>query len=110
MEKLGRPLKIEELGTVQTANLPPEVFNAVNGLIAAHWDGHQAVVRQEEIVNAIIYEWNQRSGPTTITRREIFDRHYLDFEAAYSQFGWHVYYDKPAYNENYAPNFQFKRA
>ena len=39
---------------------------------------------------------------------QIFRSKWLDVEPLYRSNGWTVIYDKPAYNEDYEPTFEFK--
>ena len=84
--QLDRPMKPDELGIVQENALPGVVFNAINKLIAANWTGNAARVLQKDIVTGIIQEWRNQGQPgfyPVISRDDVYDRHYLDFEEAY---------------------------
>jgi hypothetical protein len=76
---------------------------AVNELIAAKWDGKRAVLTQREVVIAVLVKL------PGVTREEIFDLRYLDFEDVYREAGWTVSYDKPDYTDVSEPTFTFTR-
>lgn len=97
---MTKPISPNEVGGVQRDNIPAEVFEAVNKLIAKKWTGSSATVKQEEILDAL--------GEFGIWRDHAFDRGYLNFEEAYREQGWEVEYDKPGYNESYGAFFVFK--
>lgn len=90
------PIKPSEIRAAKRASIPDEVFAAFNEAIARSWDGHQAIVRQDEVTEAIVRAMH-------IPRDELFRRHLLDVEEAYRADGWDVKYDKPGYNETYHP-------
>lgn len=99
---MTKPISPDEVGQVQRDNIPPEVFEVVNKLIATKWSGSSATIKQEEILEAL--------AEFGIWRDYAFDRGYLNFEEAYRAQGWKVEYDKPGYNESYGAFFVFKRA
>lgn len=94
-----KPITPEEIQ--EEATMPDAVITVVNDLIRIHWDGDQAVILQKDIVSTLMDEMK-------ITRKEIFDKKYLNIEATYKKAGWTVSYDKPGYNESYQPSFTFK--
>lgn len=86
---------------------PPEVFDAFNELIEKNWTaGGVATFTQEAVVTLILGKLLIRANAT---REKIYVNKWLDVEDAYRQKGWDVNYDKPGYNESYAPTFTFKR-
>ena len=87
--------------------IPDLIIEAVNKLIQEKWDGKRAVIKQCEILDRIV-NTNQDS-PNYLTRGEIFEKHFLDFENLYRAEGWNVDYDKPAYCETYEPYFTFTK-
>jgi len=44
-----------------------------------------------------------------LERSVLFAKRYFDIEEIYRQVGWEVYYDRPAYNEDYKPTFIFSK-
>lgn len=83
--------------------IPPVVIQAVNNLLMKEYRGGSVTILQD----AIIKEIKNLDG--TITKDQIYDNKWLDFESLYRQNGWSVEYDKPAYNETYAAKFIFKK-
>ena len=97
-----KPISPDELVKKKKEEFPNIVIAVVNELIAEKWDGHEAKIYQDTIVDKII-------GNSTYTRKEIFNLHLLDFEDLYRERGWDVIYDKPGYCESYEPYFVFKK-
>jgi hypothetical protein len=96
------PITPKEVEATKSGLIPDEVFQIFNALIARDWDGHKAIVKQNEVVERVCQT-------LAISRMDAFDRHLLDVEAAYRSAGWDVEYDKPAYNESYEAFFTFKK-
>lgn len=87
--------------------LPDEVISAVNRLLSQKFDGRNSVeFYQHEVIKAIKHEF-MLSREQKVTRAEIFENQWLDFEPVFRKSGWRVYYDKPGYNESYEPTFTF---
>ena len=86
--------------------IPDFVIEAVNQLIMENWDGHEAIILQDDIMDIVSSNDADDGKPS---RREIFDKGWLDFEPLYREKGWNVEYDKPAYYEFYEPRFIFKK-
>lgn len=84
------------------SKIEADVEHVVDNLLQKRWDGRAAVLTQQEIVSALM----DKMG---VNRQYIFDQKFLDFEQAYRDAGWHVYYDKPGYNESYEPTFTFTK-
>lgn len=97
-----RPIKPEEVRARRIDFIPSIIFETINTMICEKFDGKSATLKQEDILNRVC---NESSG---LTRREIFDKHYLDIEPFYQEQGWKVEYDKPGYNESYPATFTFK--
>src|SRR4051812_37723826 len=81
---------------------PDLVIQTWNRIIAKKFTAGRAHIGQDEIADAI-------AEATGVTRREVFDNHWLDVEEIYRAQGWEVEYDKPAYNESYEANFTFRQ-
>lgn len=97
------PIKPSEVGKHQLVLLPDFVMEAFNGMIASRCVNGRAKFTQDEVITAII------ACCTTqlITRKMVFDNHWLDIEAAYREMGWKVEYTKPDYTESFDPYFEF---
>jgi len=83
--------------------IPDFVMEAFNSLIAKNFDGHDATIKQEEVLQVIL-----ANSPEGTTSDMVFDEHWLDVEDIFKKAGWQVDYDKPAYNETYEPTFTFR--
>jgi hypothetical protein len=105
---MKQPIKPEELTTLKRHQLPDEVIDACNELIALKWTGSCSTFTQDKFIDTILQK-RKENGRSEITRTEIFDRHYLDIEDIYKEEGWLVEYDKPAYNESYPASFTFRK-
>lgn len=85
--------------------IPEYVIESVNELLKKKFrDIDDTIyIKQDELIKLIL-------DKSSIKREEIFDNHYLDFEALYEKYGWEVSYDKPGYDESYTPNWKFSKA
>lgn len=86
--------------------IPDFIIEAVNQLIMEKWTGDEAIILQDDILDIVS---SDDPDDDKVSRQEVFDRHWLDFEDLYREKGWDVEYDKPAYNEFYKAKFIFKR-
>jgi hypothetical protein len=93
------PISPDDIAKAKSENIPDEVFEVVNRLLALKYTHGRATILQEDIV----FELCERG----LSRNVIFNKGYLNFEEAYRSKGWNVKYDKPAYCEDYAANFVF---
>jgi hypothetical protein len=99
----ANPITPDEVLALKTSTLPPEVFEVFNQLIAANWNGAAAIVAQKDVVAAI-------RKKLRISREQVYERNLLEVEECYWAAGWHVEYDKPAFNEPYyEPTFTFRK-
>jgi hypothetical protein len=99
-----KPFSPEEARKHKISNIPDEVINVVNRLIAKNLSGRttvSATVKQDDIVNGII------AAIPDCTRETIYSNGWLDFEPIFEGAGWKVVYDKPAYCEDYPATFKF---
>ena len=96
----ARPISPHEALELKQANIPDVVINTVNRLIAENIRYGYATLYQKDIVKELV-----ASG---LNRREIFDKHWLDFEDMYREAGWEVTYDSPGFNETYDETFKFE--
>lgn len=85
--------------------IPDFIIETVNKLIVEKWDGEKAIILQDDIMDIVSSNDPDIDKPS---RREVFDKGWLDFEPLYRERGWNVEYDKPGYNEFYKANFIFK--
>ena len=98
---MSGPIRPEDVSGQKAAQIPAKVFDVFNQLIARDWNGHSAIVRQDEVVRLLESEGFDRA--------RIFAEHLLDVESSYRAEGWDVVYDKPGFNESYPATFQFSK-
>lgn len=85
--------------------IPDFIIETVNKLIVEKWDGDEAVILQDDIMDIVSSNDPDNDKPS---RQEVFDKGWLDFEPLYRERGWSVEYDKPGFNESYKAKFIFK--
>lgn len=83
-------------------NIPDKVIEIFNEEIQKEWNGHSAVIVQNDIVKRLVQE-------TDFTSDEIFHKGYFDIEDIFIKAGREVEYDKPSYHESYAATFIFRK-
>jgi len=94
--KKGVPISPKDIPAAKAVVIPPEVFDAVNELLAAKCVNGGAIIKQHEIADAI----KEKLGECKME--------WLNFEEVYREAGWGVKYDKPAYCETYDAFFEFR--
>lgn len=101
---MSGPIKPHQVQKKKREAIPEEVFQVFNDLISQNWDGSSATVLQKDAAAAV-------AKALKITKSELYDRHLLDVESAYTKAGWHVKYDKPVYygGEDFEPYFCFSK-
>jgi hypothetical protein len=97
-----KPIRPKEVSRKKKASIPYAVFEAFNELVTENYDPNSrcAIVRQDDVVNRIVQKEH--------SRKEVFDKGWLDIEEIYAKHGWKVEYDSPAYNESYPSTFRFQ--
>ena len=98
---MTKPISPDEVATTKLKNIPDEVIEAFNEIIAQNFSRSCSNFKQKDVVKLIMIRL------VAIDRQTIFDNGWLDVEDIYREAGWKVEYDKPAYNEDYEPNFTF---
>lgn len=83
-----KPISPNEIMSNLDKIIPPVVITAINNLLKKKFRGSKTKIEQNEIISEII------SLDNAITRDEIFDNKWLDFEEIYSKNGWDVKYNK----------------
>ena len=110
MENKILPIKPEDVVKERAKFIPDEVFKAFNTLIARNWNGSSSTFKQEDVITLILdYKCFEEDRHRTIYKKVIYEQHLFDVEDIYREIEWKVYYDKPAYNESYAPTFCFSK-
>ncbi len=91
-----KPLSPAELKVAKESALPDAVFEVVNLLLTK-----STIVRQCDVMEMLTKKFG-------VTREQVFEEKWLDFEGAYRRRGWDVAYDKPGFNESsYEPFWKF---
>lgn len=88
--------------------MPSFVFEVVNKLITDELiatNSSECAIKQNDIIKALIA--HQEVKGVQITRDEIFEKGWLNFEPHYKKAGWKVRYDRPSYNDSYDAYFEF---
>lgn len=88
-------------------SFPDEVIQVVNGLLAERGRASSYITFNQDEVLERLESLFMEIG-VAFSRREAFDRHWLDFEDAYRAQGWDVEFDKPGYCESYKAHWIFK--
>ena len=99
------PISPAEAEKAHRGTIPDSIIDAFNKLIVKHYKPilKEAVVKQDEVLDMVCGD----PDCGRLTRTEVFDNNWLDVEDIYREQGWHVTYDKPAYNETYDAYFVF---
>lgn len=74
--------------------IPDFIIETVNKLIVEKWDGDKAIILQDDIMDIVSSNDPDINKPS---RREVFDKGWLDFESLYREKGWDVEYDEHRY-------------
>lgn len=96
-----KPIKPSDIATAKQTAIPEVVIEVINNLLALKFSNGRATIYQKDIVNSLL-----KNGD--ISKDEIFNLGYLNFEEIYREQGWKVTYDKPGYGESYDAFFEFK--
>ena len=101
------PITPREARKQMISSIPPEIIKIFNDMIAEKASGRGRVrvnLLQCDIVKRI------EETHTSITRKLIFEKHWLDVEPLFEKAGWKVRYDKPCYygGDNYEANYTFE--
>mgnify|MGYP003512507362 CR=1 FL=1 len=97
---MSKPITPAEVVDKKKEQLPNEVIDAFNALIAANITNGRARIRVEDIITLIKLKLG-------VTREQVYEKHYLDVEDIYREVGWKVEYDQPGYCESYDATFTF---
>lgn len=80
---------------------PEFVIEIVNALIAEHYEPNGFIIKQDDVVAALMLKDNEAS------RQDVFDRKWLNFERVFRAVGWHVDYWKPGIGDIGSAYFKF---
>jgi len=107
-QKEVQPIRPQDVVEAKQCQIPNEVIEAFNTLIAKYFHSDHSCFKQKEVIDEIIKNLQKGTSKEAINLRNmIFENHWLDVEDIYRKAGWHVEYDKPAYDESYEPTFDF---
>lgn len=101
---MTKPITPNEVARLPSTQIPDEVYEAFNEMIAACWRGTSARFLQKDVVNLIKSKLSERMPGVNV-----YEKRWLDVEPSYRAVGWDVYYDKPGYNEDYDAYFIFSK-
>jgi len=97
-----KPINPKELDS--SPAIPDEIISIFNKLIIEKWNGKEAVVFQDNVIDRILEE----APHLNLTKKEIFERNYLDIEKMFRKEGWFVQYESPSIGDNdFAPHWTF---
>lgn len=102
-----KPISPEKVEQIRIHEMPEAIIQATNELIVRSWNGRSATVKVDEIIDQ--YFRVVREDDNKMTRKELFDKHYLDIEPAYREAGWKVQFEKPDYTESFPSYFVFSK-
>ena len=85
--------------------IPPEIIEAVNELIAKHWNGSSATISISEVRDAAFTKMRINCSPNL--EKNYASEGWLDFEPIFEDRGWHVMFDRPGYCESYDATWRF---
>jgi hypothetical protein len=104
IQKKSKPITPDEISDVREKELPNFVIDSFNKAILEKYNGSEAVVLQDRVIEIM-----KELCSDLMSREEIFSKRYLDVEDIYRKNGWIVEYDKPGFNESYPATFKFKK-
>jgi hypothetical protein len=96
-----KPISPKEVAGAKKAAIPEIVYMVFNEMIVENYCNGQAIVKQDEAVKRMV--------ELGLSRKDIFDKGWLDVEDVYKIEGWKVLYDRPAYCESYDAYFEFSK-
>lgn len=99
-----KPFSPDEAKEAHVHSIPDEVIETVNQLLGEKFFSlnQTVIIYQGEVIAAVVARG--------LSEKDLFDKHWLDFESVYEKQGWTVVYDKPGYNESYRPYWEFRKS
>lgn len=95
-----KPITPDEVIARRTDNYPPGAMKVINDLVAENWDGTEARVSIQEVIDTLA-----RNGFGT--QDEQRRKHLWDFEPTFEAAGWRCVFEKPGFNETGFRGFIF---
>lgn len=103
-----KPFSPQEAHAAGISTIPDEIIETVNDLLSTKYRGRgSCTIKQDDIMNLALSKLQANENP--VSRQEIFNKGWMDFEPLFEKAGWKVKYDKPGYCEDYAAYFEFSR-
>lgn len=98
-ESMTEPIKPSDV----THKIPDTIIEVINKLIQEKWNGQEAIVYNEEILNALTSKAYDITG--------IFKKKHLDVETFYEKVGWKVSHESPSWaeGETFRSHFIFRQ-
>lgn len=99
---MTKPIRPDQVSDQKLNDIPPEVINTWNKLIAKNYNNGRSVICQEDIITALLSDG-------MVSRGKVFAAGWLDIEAIYEDAGWDVYYQGADYDSSGDSIFTFKK-
>lgn len=96
------PLTPNEISAYKAQQIPEEVIEVWNLIIAKHFTGASSQFTRVEVVKAIADKMN-------VDTRTVYDNGWLYIRELYTDAGWEIKLDIPGYNETYEAFYVFCR-
>lgn len=96
------PTQVKANYEARHQRIPDNVFAMFNRFIEDKWDGREAIIGQDDILNRL----SRESG---LLKGQILEMNWLDIEGLYTEQGWKVEYHAPAPrgDNHFPPYFRF---
>ena len=114
-----KPIRPEEVTDLKETQIPDEVMEAFNAIIARKYSRGYACFRLDEIEDEIIDRMcriKRLPGKDVATqcspndvRSRIYENNWMDVEDIYRKVGWDVTYEAPGYCETGPCTFTFRK-
>lgn len=95
---MTEPLTPAQVIHVRETGIPDFVVAAFNQLIQKKFGSTKASISVDEAVPACLEQ--ARLAGVSVTRSELFEKHWMDVEPMFRAKGWTVTYDRKDYNES----------
>ena len=96
-----KPITPQEVVKAKQEEMPDEVIETWNHLIARAWDGHKSTIKLKDAVHELCKLTDDDGGDVP--------HMWKDIEPIFRKAGWKVKYDGPAYCESYDAIYVFSK-
>lgn len=101
--KIAKPISPQEIMDNLDKIIPSEVIESVNELLQERYRNTGSVtILKEELISKI-------HTKIDVSRQELFDKKWMDFESLYYDNGWVVKYHSPDRGESFNEYFSFSK-